>query len=241
MRASTRTDSNHPRRASLRTSASSLRASRGRPPRKEICASTALEEIWRSPVNEISLISEIVGETLTGEISACAGDGLSCGLADVEPTRHKMPNDTEMSQRTRIAPCTRRMSERMTSGSTGLSALKKQKVCSSRKKAGSPREMRSEPVCSCDLLSGLSHSESCGLIVISFGVARFRLQDFPGVVVAVLLGVEEPPAVAKRRGNLRSKQTEHCWIAVGLVPAGDLVVAVVLETGHPTKLGIQSR
>ena len=136
------------------------------------------------------------------------------------------------------------MSERMTSDSTGLSAPKKRKVCSSRKKAGSPRELRGEPVRGCELLSGRSHSASCGLtrglIVVLFGVARFRLQDFPSVVVAVLLVVEESPAVAEGGGNLGSEQTVYGRIAVGQMPAGDLIVAVVLESGHPTKLRIQS-
>src|SRR6266436_4857312 len=186
-----------------------------------------------------------VADRIAREFSACAGELSPAGIADVAPARHKIPNDPEISQCTRIAPCTRRMSERMTSDSTGLSAPKKRKVCSSRKKAGSPRELRGEPVRGCDLLSGRSHSASCGLtrglIVVSFGVARFRLQDFPGVVVAVLLGEKEPPAVAERLGNLGTEQTVHRRVAVGLEPAGNLVVAVVLESRHPTKLGIQSR
>ena len=123
----------------------------------------------------------------------------------------------------------------MTSDSTGLSAPKKRKVCSSRKKAGSPRELRGEPVRGCELLSGRSHSGSCGLtrglIVVSFGVIRSRLQDFPGVVVAVLLVVEEPPALAEGGGNLGSEQTVYGRIAVGQMPAGGLIFGVVLEAG----------
>src|SRR6266850_6532901 len=179
LRASTRIDSNHPRRASVRTSVSTLRASSRLPSREEICASTALGEICRSPVNEISLMNGVVVVTLADEKSSCDVDESSGGFAEVAPERHKIPNELEISQRTSIAPCTRRMSERMTAGSTGLSAPKKHKVCSSRKKAGSPRRMRSEPVRDSELLSGCSYSESCGLthgsIVVLFGSARFRL------------------------------------------------------------------
>ncbi len=85
-------------------------------------------------------------EKIAAEISACVGELSSGVLADVEPERHSMANDREMSQRTRIAPCTRRMSERMTGMADGLSGLKKRNAHSSRKEAGSPREMRSEPV-----------------------------------------------------------------------------------------------
>ena len=60
------------------------------------------------------------------------------------------------------------------------------------------------------------------------------------IVVAVLLSVEEPPAAAERRGNLCSQQTEHCGIAVGLMPAGDFIVAFILKSRLPTELGIQS-
>src|SRR5882672_2316701 len=125
VRASTWIDSNHPRRASVRTSASTLRVSSGPPVREEICASSALGEICRSPVNEISLMNGVVMERIAAEISTCAGELSSGALADATLERHKMPNDPEISQRTRIAPYTRRMSERMTSGSTGLSATKR--------------------------------------------------------------------------------------------------------------------
>src|SRR6266446_3158135 len=123
VRASTRIDSNHPRRASVRTSVSTLRASSGPPVREEICACSALGEICRSPVNEISLMNGVVMERIAAEISTCAGELSSGGFAEATPERHKMPNDPEISQRTRIAPCTRRMSKRMTAGSAGLSRL----------------------------------------------------------------------------------------------------------------------
>src|SRR6266850_441708 len=122
-RASTRIASNHPRRASARTSLSIARASSELPAREVICASAALGEMWRSPANEISLMNEVVVETIAVEFSGCAGGLSSGGFAEATPERHKMPNDPEISQRTRIAPCTRRMSKRMTAGSAGLSRL----------------------------------------------------------------------------------------------------------------------
>ena len=120
-RASTWIDSNHPRRASVRTSVSTLRASSGLPVREEICATTALGEICRSPVNEISLMSEVVVAAIAVEISACAGERLSGGLADVAPERHGMLNNPERSQRKIVSPCTRRMTERMSESYAGLS------------------------------------------------------------------------------------------------------------------------
>jgi len=90
-------------------------------------------------VNEISLMKGVVVEKIAAEISACAGELSSGVLADVAPERHKMPNDPEISQRTRIAPCTRRMSERMAGMAGGLSGLKKRNAHSSRKTTGSPR------------------------------------------------------------------------------------------------------
>src|SRR6266849_9779205 len=125
VRASTRIDSNHPRRASVRTSVSTLRASSGPPAREEICASTALGEIRRSPVNEISLINGVVVERIAAEISTCAGELSSGGFAEATPERHKMPNNPEISHRTSIAPCTRRIHERMTAVAPGLSETKR--------------------------------------------------------------------------------------------------------------------
>jgi hypothetical protein len=80
--------------------------------------------MWRSPANEISLISGVVGATSAGEIASCAGELSSGGFADVAPERHNTPSDPEMSHRTSIAPCTRRMSEGMTAMAAGLSAAK---------------------------------------------------------------------------------------------------------------------
>jgi hypothetical protein len=72
-------------------------------------------------VKEISLINEVVAPPIAAELSARGGELFSGGFAVVAPERHNMPNDPEMSQRTIISPCTRRMSERMTPGSAGLS------------------------------------------------------------------------------------------------------------------------
>src|SRR5580700_9464585 len=104
-RASTRIDSNQPRRASFRTSISMRRASSGTPAREEICASSAFGEMWRRPSNEISLMHGGAA-TIAVEISAFAGEMSSDGRADVEPEKHNIPNDPERSQRTLIPPCT---------------------------------------------------------------------------------------------------------------------------------------
>src|SRR2546426_2036411 len=86
----------------------------------------------------------VVVEKIAAEISACVGELSSGVLADFEPERHSMANDPEMSKPTRIAPCTRRMSEWMTGMADGLSGLNKRNAHSSRKKAGKPREMLSQ-------------------------------------------------------------------------------------------------
>src|SRR4030095_13200794 len=66
------------------------------------------------------------------------------------------------------------------------------------------------------------------------------LVNFPGSVVAVLLGPEHAPACMEWGWNLGSKQAADTRIAVGLVPAGDFVVAVVLKGGNPAELRIES-
>jgi hypothetical protein len=93
-------------------------------------------------VNEISLMIGVGAATIAVEFSGCAGGLLSWGFAEATPERHKKPNDPEISQRTTIAPCTRRMSERMTSMAAGLSGLKKRNAHSSRK--GKARHARRE-------------------------------------------------------------------------------------------------
>src|SRR6266536_1708121 len=57
------------------------------------------------------------------------------------------------------------------------------------------------------------------------------LQHLPRRVLAVLLRIEEAPAVLERRRHLRAEQSGGGGIAVRNVDAGDLVVAVVLEAG----------
>jgi hypothetical protein len=97
-------------------------------------------------------MSGVVAAASAGEITSCAGELSSGDFADVAPERHKMPNELEISQRTCIAPCARRMSKGMTAGSAGLSGLEKRSAHSSWKRAGLPRKPRSEPIFGFDLL-----------------------------------------------------------------------------------------
>src|SRR5262249_19351379 len=53
--------------------------------------------------------------------------------------------------------------------------------------------------------------------------------DFPGVIVAVLLRVEHPPAGDKRVRIPGTEDATRCRVTVRDVEAGDLVVPVVLE------------
>ncbi len=53
--------------------------------------------------------------------------------------------------------------------------------------------------------------------------------DLPGVIVAVLLRIEHPPAVEKRIRFPSAKNTTRRRVTVGDMEAGDLVVTVVLE------------
>src|SRR5712664_600614 len=130
----------------------------------------------------------------------------------------------------------------MTGMAAGLSGSAERDTPSSKRQA---RRAGCEASLSCFHLLGAAATLrpvglSRGSIVVLFGVARFRLQDFPSDVVAVLLVVEEPPPFVEWPRNLRPKQTVHGRVAVGQMPAGDLVVAVVLKTRFSTELRIQS-
>src|SRR6478609_4299929 len=65
-------------------------------------------------------------------------------------------------------------------------------------------------------------------------------ENFPGVVIAVLLGKENAPAGAEGSGDLGAEQAANAGIAVGFMPSGDFVVAIVLESRHAAKLRVQS-
>ena len=54
-------------------------------------------------------------------------------------------------------------------------------------------------------------------------------QDLSGGIVSVLLRVEYTPAVAEWLGNFGAEQPVRRWIAVGLMPASNFVVAFVIE------------
>ena len=57
----------------------------------------------------------------------------------------------------------------------------------------------------------------------------------------MLLGVEEAPSAAERRGDLGAKQAVDGWISIGQMPASDFIVSVILEARHAAELRIQCR
>ena len=60
-------------------------------------------------------------------------------------------------------------------------------------------------------------------------VVRLVAENLPGDVIAVLLGIEQAPAALERLRNLGAEETEYTRIAVGKMPAGDFVVALIVE------------
>src|SRR5262249_13678475 len=66
------------------------------------------------------------------------------------------------------------------------------------------------------------------VVAIVVVVAVLRPGDFPGDVVPVLLGPEQPPAVVAEARHLGTEDPVHAGVAIRDVDAGDLVVALVL-------------
>src|SRR5262245_64458942 len=77
------------------------------------------------------------------------------------------------------------------------------------------------------------------LVLVVFRVC-LGFQDLPSVIVAVLLCVEEAPPILEGRRDPRAKQAVHRGISIGQMPAGNLVVAIILEPGHAEELRIKS-
>src|SRR5262249_8148113 len=66
------------------------------------------------------------------------------------------------------------------------------------------------------------------VVVIVVVVAVLRTGDFPGDVVAVLLGPEQTPAVVTEARHLGAEDAVRARVAVREVDTGDLVVTLVL-------------
>src|SRR5438034_10070809 len=58
-------------------------------------------------------------------------------------------------------------------------------------------------------------------------------------VVAVLLGEKKSPTITERSGNFCAEQATDARIAVGLMPAIDFIVAVILEAREGAELRVQ--
>src|SRR6185369_5352649 len=78
-------------------------------------------------------------------------------------------------------------------------------------------------------------------LVVEGTLAAVLGEDFPGDVVAVLLGVEHPPPVTECPVDGRAQDAMLRGVAVRDVHAGDLVVALVLEAGEAGEARIDSR
>src|SRR5215813_3396425 len=81
-------------------------------------------------------------------------------------------------------------------------------------------------------------SAECKLVLLVLVTRLGFAENLPSDVLPVLLGEKDPPASAERRRDLGSKQPTDARIAVRLVPAGNFVVAVVLEARLPAELRI---
>src|SRR5690242_12200903 len=66
-------------------------------------------------------------------------------------------------------------------------------------------------------------------------------KNFPGDILTVLLCVEHAPSVLERLRDLPAKQAVDPGVAIRDVNAGDLVVAVVLESRHARERGVDRR
>src|SRR5262249_54271176 len=66
--------------------------------------------------------------------------------------------------------------------------------------------------------------------IFAFTIGSRLRQDFIRDVVSVLLGIERPPWSVESFGHLTADQPVGRWIAVGLMPACDLIVAVICES-----------
>src|SRR5262249_43964664 len=86
-----------------------------------------------------------------------------------------------------------------------------------------------------------SQSGECKLVLV-VPVSRPGFpENLPSDVLTVLLGEKDPPASAEGRRDFGSKQPCDARVTVRLVPAGNFVVAVVLEARLPAELRIERR
>src|SRR5262245_37660948 len=79
------------------------------------------------------------------------------------------------------------------------------------------------------------------MVIVIVAVETGGTNDLVGDVVAVLLGVEDAPAVLERTLNLGSENAAVVRVAVRHVNAGNLVVAVVDEARAAEERGVDRR
>ena len=70
-----------------------------------------------------------------------------------------------------------------------------------------------------------------------FIVCRVTWENLPGEIVTMLLSKEQPPIALEGRGNLCAEETANAGISIGKMPAGDFVVALIVEGPGETQSG----
>src|SRR5262245_39192055 len=76
------------------------------------------------------------------------------------------------------------------------------------------------------------------IVLIIVAAPLLGADDFPGLIVPVLLRIEHAPAMVERPRDLGAQKAVHARIAIGDMDAGDFVVTLVLETRATAQTGI---